>query len=200
MRQYLVGSWNNADSYDYSGEQLMGNRLGASREVPHFTASGQANVAKYGDNTEKKASTVSIQDKILPQAKRLTTLREQMVELETSYRAGEMSISEYSLLRDIVVAKIQRQEVLYKRAASVKPKSSETDEDSALFHTPSGFSPQPNDGYSSEEYVDCGVEFIDQLSETNSLKGVLKFSCKAIRKAVQFSHKAAAYYRTLKEV
>lgn len=204
MRQYLIGSWNNADSYDYSGEQLMGNRLGASREVPHFTASGQANVAKYGDNTEKKASTVSIKDKILPQAKRLTTLREQMIELENSYRAGEMDISEYSLLRDIIVSKIQRQEVLYKRAASVKPKSSETDEDSAqdgLEYTPySGFSPSPNDGYASEEYEEIGVRFIDELSETNSLKSFLKFSCKALRKVVKFSHRARAYWQELKEV
>lgn len=204
MRQYLIGSWANADEYDYSGEQLMGNRLGASREVPHFTASGKANVAKYGDNTEKKGPTISIKDRILPQAKRLTTLREQMIELENSYRAGEMDISEYSLLRDIIVAKIQRQEVLYKRAASVKPKSSETDEDSAqdsLEYTPSScFSPQPNDGYASEEYEAVGVRFIDELSNENSFKKILQKGCKGVRTLVRWHQASKRYIKTLQEV
>lgn len=58
-RQYLIGSWSNADEYDYSGEQLMGNRLGASREVPHMI-NGKANLDKYGDNTEKKKPSIHI--------------------------------------------------------------------------------------------------------------------------------------------
>lgn len=68
-------------------------------------------------------------------------------------------------------------------------------------YTPSsGFSPQPNDGYASEEYEAVGVRFIDELSNGNSLKGVLKFSCKAVRKAVQFSQATRNYIKTLKEV
>lgn len=163
---------------------------------------GKANIDVYAvlDEPKKSTSKVNIKDKILPQFKRLSVLREQMIELETGYRAGEMDISEYSLLRDIIVAKIERQEVLYKRAASVKPKSSETDEHSSLFHTSSGFIPQPNDGYASEEYAVCGVRFIDELPDKNSLKGVLKFSCKAIRKVVQFSQATRNYIKTLSEV
>lgn len=200
MRQYLIGSWNNADSYDYSGEQLMGNRLGASREVPHFTASGKANVAKYGDNTEKKGPTISIKDRILPQAKRLTTLREQMLELENSYRSGEMSISEYSQLRDIIVAKIQRQEVLYKRAASVKPIRPESYEDEGISSYASSYPPTDNNGHGGSYSSPVGVRFIDELSETNSLKSFLKMSCKVVRKAVQFSQATRNYIKTLKEV
>lgn len=204
MRQYLIGSWANADEYDYSGEQLMGNRLGASREVPHFTASGKANVAKYGDNTEKKGPSISIKDRILPQFKRLQTLRTQMLDLEKEYKTTDMACEEYSILRDVIVCKIERAEVLYKKAISVRPIRSETDEDSAqvqVEYTPSrGFRPQPNDRYASEEYDDCGVRFIDELSEQNSLKGVLKFSCKAIRKAVQFSQATRNYIKTLSEV
>lgn len=167
---------------------------------------GKANIDVYGrlDEAKKPTSKINIKDKILPQFKRLSVLREQMIELETSYRAGEMDISEYSLLRDIIVAKIQRQEVLYKRAASVKPKSSETDEDSAQDgpeYTPSsGFSPQPNDGYGLEEYDAVGVEFIDQLSETNSLKNILKKACIITRKVVHYKHKISSYLQTLKEV
>lgn len=170
----------------------------------HTLPNGKANLLAYADRPTPVKSKVSIKDKILPQFKRLQTLRTQMIDLEKAYRAGEMDINEYSLLRDIIVAKIQRQEVLYKRAASIKPKSAETDEDSAQvqaeYTSASGFSPQGDDGYTSEESEEIGVVWIDELSETNSLKSFLKFSCKVVRKAVQFSHKAKAYYQTLKEV
>lgn len=165
---------------------------------------GKANIDVYGrmDEPKKSMSKVNIKDKILPQFKRLTTLREQMIELETAYRTGEMGISEYSLLRDIIVAKIQRQEVLYKRAASVKPKASETDEDYAqdsVEYTPSrGFSPSPNDGYDSEEYVDCGVIFVDTLSSSNSLKKPLKNICKVVKGLVRFTSAARNYINELK--
>ena len=167
---------------------------------------GKANIDVYGrlDEPKKPASKVNIKDKILPQFKRLTTLHEQMIELENSYRAGEMDISEYSLLRDIIVAKIQRQEVLYKRAASVKPKSLETDEDSAQdsleYNPSSGFSPQPNDGYASEEYKEIGVRFIDELSNQNSFKSFLKSACLVTRKVIHYKHKIGSYLNELKEV
>jgi hypothetical protein len=191
------------DSYDVPEELHAVNE---TVSLAHVLPSGKANLAAYGDPVvvRKPISKVSIKDKILPQLKRLSVLRDQMFELETSYRAGEMNISEYSLLRDIIVTKIQRQEVLYKRAASVKPKSSETDEDSALVqaeYTPSsGFSPQPNDGYASEEYEDCGVEFIDELSSNNSFKKPLKIACTLIKTALHWSHKARSYWNELKAV
>lgn len=163
---------------------------------------GKANIDVYGrlDEPKKPISKVNIKDKILPQFKRLSVLREQMIELETSYRSGEMSISEYSLLRDIIVAKIERQEVLYKRAASVKPKSEETDEDSVEYTTSSGFSPLPNDGYASEEYEEIGVRFIDELSSNNSFKKPLKIACSLVKTAVHWSHKARSYWNELKAV
>lgn len=170
----------------------------------HTLPNGKANLLAYADRPTPVKSKVNIKDKILPQFKRLTTLREQMLELETAYRAGEMDIKDYSVLRDIIVAKIQRQEVLYKRAASVKPKSSETDEDYAQVqaeYTPSsGFSAQPHEGYASEGYETVGVRFIDELSDSNSLKSFLKLSCKAVRKAVQFSQATRNYIKTLSEV
>lgn len=167
---------------------------------------GKANIDVYGrlDEPKKPASKVSIKDKILPQFKRLSVLRDQMIELESSYRAGEMSISEYSLLRDIIVAKIQRQEVLYKRAASVKPKSSETDEDSTQdgleYTTSSGFSPQDDDGYASEVYDAVGVEFIDSLSSGNSFKKILQKGCKGVRTLVRWHQASKRYIQTLREV
>lgn len=181
-----------------------------TEEIPtelHMLKNGKANINAYGrldDEPKKPVSKVNIKDKILPQKRRVDSLTAQMIELESEYKAGKMSIQDYSLYRDIVSAKRHRAIVLLDRATKVKPIRSESDEDSAqdsAKYTPSsGFSPQPNDGYASEEYEAVGVEFIDQLSETNSLKSFLKFSCKAISKLVQFSHKVRDYWQELKEV
>lgn len=68
-------------------------------------------------------------------------------------------------------------------------------------YTPSsGFSPQPNDGYASEEYEAVGVRFIDELSETNSFKSFLKNTCKAFKLAVHYKHKMSSYLQTLKDL
>lgn len=117
-RQYLIGSWSNADEYDYSGQQLMGNRLGASREAPHMI-NGKANIAKYGDNTDKKKPSISIQDRILPQAKRVQTLTNQMIELVREYKAGNIDIDEYSMLLSVISEKRDRAVKLLSKAKSV---------------------------------------------------------------------------------
>ena len=197
MRQYLVGSWNNADEYQYSGEMLMGHRNGASREVPHFTASGNANVAKYGDNDlTPKTSKVSIKDRILPQFKRLQTLQSQMVELETEYKTTDMSISEYSVLRDVLVAKLQRQEVLYNRAISAKPmKTEDENEEVGEEYT---YSSCDVDYTHTEVATPCGVSWIDELPRTNSFKKPLKIACTLTRKALQLSQAARNYINELK--
>ena len=196
MRQYLIGSWSNADSYDYNGEQLMGHRSGTSRRV-HWNPDGSACVASYGDD-EPKATKISIKDRILPQFKRLQTLRSQMVDLEQEYKTTDMTCAEYSMLRDVLFAKAQRAEVLYRKAIAQKP--IQMPEDEAETRYTNHVNAQPNDGYASEEYEEIGVRFIDELSNQNSLKGVLKFSCKAIRGLVRFSSATKRYINELKEV
>ena len=197
MRNYIVASWNNSDQYDYSGEQI-GNRLSKSQRV-HFNPDGSACVASYGDD-EPKVSKVSIKDKILPQSRRLTTLREQMIELEQSYRNDEMSISEYSLLRDVIVAKIDRQEVLLKKAVSVRPIRDESEEDEVVLP----YSSSDVDYSHTEAATSCGVswmsDFIDELPPSNSFKSFLKMSCKVVKTAVHYKHKAETYLNTLKEI
>lgn len=196
MRNYIVASWNDADQYDYSGEQI-GNRLSKSQKV-HFNPDGSACVASYAD-PEVKASKVSIKDKILPQAKRLTTLQAQMRELETEYKTTDLSIDEYTILRDVLVAKIQRQQVLYKKAITVRP--IREDDKEILDNSP----------LSSEEYtpipcaIDKGgdehrVEDFAWISDENSLKKILQKTCKVVRKAVQFSQATRNYIKTLSEV
>ena len=180
----------------------MGHRSGQSRRV-HWNPDGSACVASYGDD-EPKTTKVSLKQRILPQASRVDKLRSEAIELEAAFKAGEFSAEEYTLLRSVAFKKLHRAEELLKKALTPVQKAEETDEDSAQLqaeYTPSsGFSPSPNDGYASEEYEDCGVGFIDELSDGNSLKGVLKFSCKALRKAVQFSQATRNYIKTLSEV
>lgn len=196
MRQYLVGSWANADSYDYSGEQLMGNRLGASRDASHFLKNGQANTAKYGDNTEastKRKTSIPLTDRILPQAKRVNLLTEQMRELEVEYKSGNMSIKDYTLYRDILSVKRSRAEVLLKKAISVRPNTPQNNDESEEFGVE----------YATQNSVTedtCGVAWIDELSAKNTFKKMLQNTCKASRTLVKWCQQAKAYYQTLKEV
>ena len=173
------------------------------QEIPvelHMLSKERANIEAYADPVPTKRKTsVPLIDRVLPQQRRVRVLTEQLYELEAELKNG-LDIQTYSQLRDVLIVKRDRAELLLKKALSVRPIRPETDEDSDLLHTSSGFSHQPNDGYASEELEAVGVVWIDELSETNSLKSFLKFSCKVVRKAVQFSHRAAAYYQTLKEV
>ena len=199
MRNYIVASWNDADQYDYSGEMLGGSRHQGRSQKVHFNADGSACVASYGD-PEVKTAKVSIKDKILPQAKRLQTLRTQMIDLEKAYRAGEMDIKEYSLLREVIVVKINRAEVLYRKAISVKAPSYD-EEDTAQTreetYKVSGVYASENGDHVQGE----SVSWIDELSDENCFKKILQKACKAKRKFVQFSHqvkkftqKAKAFY------
>lgn len=200
MRNYIVASWNDADQYDYSGEMLGGSRHKGRSQRVHFNPDGSACVASYSDPEVK--SKVSIQDKILPQKKRLNTLRSQMVELEREYKTTDMSISEYSVLRDVLVAKVQRAEVLYRKAIAQKPvQLPEVDEEIRYVssdHT------SDNDGhgesYSSPVGVGFFAEVIDELSDQNSFKSFLKMSCKGVRKALQLSQAVRNYYNELKAI
>ena len=199
MRNYIVASWNDADQYDYSGEMLGGSRHQGCSQKVHFNADGSACVASYGD-PEVKTAKVSIKDKILPQAKRLTTLRTQMIDLEKAYRAGEMDIKEYSLLREVIVVKINRAEVLYRKAISVKAPSYDKDDTAQAWeetYKVSGVYASENGDHVQGE----SVSWIDELSDENCFKKVLQKACKAKRKFVQFSHqvkkftqKAKAFY------
>ena len=195
MRQYLIGSWANADSYDYSGEQLMGNRLGASRDASHFLKNGKANTAKYGDNTEastKRKTSVPLRDRILPQEVRLNTLDTQIEELNQEYNSNRMSYGEYTQLKTILDKKRARAWELYVKAGGVVQESTEQDE--LPIQSVYGI----NDTHSANSV--CGVRIIDDLSDENSLKVFLQKACKAVKTLVKWSQQAKAYYQELKGV
>lgn len=196
-RMYIVNHWNDAAAY--SGEQI-GDRLKDSSAL-HFNRDGSANVELYSEETAlaKKKTSVPLIDRVLPQQRRVRVLTEQLYELEAERKSG-LDIQTYSQLRDVLIVKRDRAEVLLQKALSVRPIRSETDEDSDLFHTSSGFSSQPNDGYASEEYEAVGVSFIDQLSNGNSFKKVLQRGCKCVRTLVRWHQILRSYYLTLKEL
>ena len=192
-RLYCIQSWNNAS--ETSGEQI-GNRLAQSRGL-HFNRDGSANVSLYAEDQDNKRKTsIPLSDRILPQKKRLTTLSDQLIELETEYKTTDMSIQEYSTLRDILMVKINRAEVLYKKAVNVRPtQPQESIEEDEL---PIELAYEINDSHLANSV--CGVGIIDDLSDENCLKVFLQKACKGYNLAVQFGHKAKSYWNELKEV
>ena len=170
-----------------------------------YTQHGKANVDWFSDEaiaarTAKKVPTVSIKDKILPQFKRLQTLRSQMMELEIEYKTTDMTCEEYSILRDVIVCKIERAEVLYKKAISVRPIREEIEEVGEETTYSSSDVHYPH----TDVAPSCGVswmsDFIDDLSPSNSFKSFLKMSCKVVKTVIHYKHKISSYLNTLKEV
>lgn len=161
----------------------------------HMLNKDRANIEAYADPVEapKRKTSIPLSDIILPQKKRLNTLRDQLIELETEYKTTGMSIQDYSTLRDILMVKINRAEVLYKKAISVRPNTPQNNDESEEFGAE----------YATQNSVTedtCGVAWIDELSSSNCFKSFLKNTCKGYKLAVQFGHKAKSYWNELKEV
>lgn len=194
-RLYCIQSWNNAS--ETSGEQI-GNRLAQSRGL-HFNRDGSANVDLYaeGDDTNKRKTSVPLSDRILPQKKRLNTLRDQLIELETEYKTTQMSIEEYSTLRDILMVKINRAEALYLKAISVRPNTPENNDESEEV----GVEYATQNSVTETTCEDaCGVAWVDELSAKNTFKKMLQNTCKALKLAVYYKHKTSSYLQTLKDL
>lgn len=107
-RQYVIGSWNNADEYDYSGEQL-GSRNAPSKRV-HFNPDGTACVGSYSDDETKAKVKLkrSIRHKIVPQQTRLDNIEQMMRDLDAEYAEGGMSAREYAELLLVLQKKHER--------------------------------------------------------------------------------------------
>jgi len=99
MRQYLIGSWNSADEYDYSGEQLMGARNGKSVCADHMLPNGMANISRYGDAPKAKPKRRAIGDRIDLANAHYERMEAMSNELDNAYFAGEMDDERYALLR-----------------------------------------------------------------------------------------------------
>ena len=204
-RLYIQPSW--IDSCSDHGEWSGGNgqyRGDRSVEVVPTYINGKPNVKAFSDEAiearkEKRKTSVPLIDRVLPQQRRVRVLTEQLYELEAERKAG-LDLTTYSQLRDVLIVKRDRAEVLLQKALSVRPIREESLEDSDISTPSSGFSPQPNDGYASERYEEIGVVWIDELSNGNSFKKILQKGCKGVRMVVHLSHKARSYWQELKAV
>lgn len=207
-RYFMIQSWvgSHENEPDYNGQQCGERNVRSIEAVPLYDQFGNANVSAFSDeaiaarNNVKKASTVSIKDRILPQLKRLQTLRTQMIDLEKEYKTTDMTCEEYSILRDVIVCKIERAEVLYKKAISVRPKSAETEEDSEEFAYETFSTTSHNNGHGESYSSPVGVSFIYELSDQNSFKKILQKACVVCRTLVRLHNRTKAYVQTLKEV
>ena len=205
-RYFAIQSWvsSHDNEPDYSGQQT-GSRHVRSVEIPMYTQHGKANVDWFSDEQIALRASAnkpkpSIKDKILPQFKRLQTLRSQMIDLEKEYKTTDMTCEEYSILRDVIVCKIERAEALYKKAVSVRPNRTEIEE----VGVESAYNSCDVDYTHTEVAPICGVnwmsDFIDDLPPSNSFKSFLKMSCKVVKTAVHYKHQIGSYINELKAV
>jgi len=164
----------------------------------HMLNKDRANIDAYADpvETTKRKTSVPLSDRILPQKKRLNTLRDQLIELEKEYKTTDMSIEEYSTLRDILMVKINRAEVLYKKAVNVRP--TQPQESIEEDDSPIESAYKINDSHSANSV--CGAGIIDDLSDENCLKVFLQKACTTAKTLVKWCQQAKAYYQELKEV
>lgn len=196
-RYFAIQSWvsSHDNEPDYNGQQT-GSRHVRSVEIPMYTQHGKANVDWFSDEqialrAGANKPKVSIKDKILPQFKRLQTLRSQMMELEIEYKTTDMTCEEYSILRDVIVCKIERAEVLYKKATSVRPIREETEEVSV----------ETTYSSSDVDYTDTPIatgSWLDDLSDKNSLKKPMKKALQVVRTLLRWHQKARNYINELK--
>ena len=207
-RLYIQPSW--IDSCSDHGEWSGGNdqyRGDKSIEAVPTYINGKPNVKAFSDEAiearkEKRKTSVPLKSRILPQLSRVEKLRSEILELETAYRAGEFSLEEYSVYRDVAFAKLQRAEVLYKKAISAKPiKTEDESEEVGVESTHSTCDVHYTHTEVSTSYgVSWMSDFIDELPHTNSFKRFLQIACKTTKTLVRYTQATKRYIKTLSEV
>lgn len=194
-----------SDHGEWSGgnDQYRGDR---SVEVVPTYINGRPNVRAFSDEAiearrAKKPTKVPLKQRILPQSARVEKLRSEILELETAYRAGEFTPEEYTLLRDVQFKKLRRAEELLKKA--ITPVKTEDEYEEVIVEN--AYETDDLDHINrpvaaKQSNPSWVVDFIDELSSTNSFRKPLKIACTVVMKALQLSQQAKAYYQTLKEV
>lgn len=114
MRNFVNVTWSNsAENYD-----------GYQQQNKHFNPNGSAAIHNYSDEAlakdKPKKPSLSIQDRILPQQRRVITLTNQMKELVIEYQKGNIDIDEYSMLLSVISVKRDRAVKLLSKAKSVR--------------------------------------------------------------------------------
>lgn len=112
-RHYVLGSWANADEFDYSGEQLMGHRQGKSVCMDHMLPSGMANLKRYGDPVEGKPKApakpkLTAFDKVCTADRSYEKLCALSEELDNQLDLGEIDLESWSYARKQLDKKLER--------------------------------------------------------------------------------------------
>jgi len=112
-RHYVLGSWANADEFDYSGEQLMGSRQGKSICMDHMLPNGMANLKRYGDPVEQKPKTqtkpkLTAFDKVCTADRSYEKLCALSEELDNQLDLGEIDLESWSYARKQLDKKLER--------------------------------------------------------------------------------------------
>lgn len=181
-------------------DQYRGDR---SVDLATFDKNGRARVEAFSDSAiealKKKKTSVPLLDRVLPQQRRVRVLTEQLYELEAERKNG-LDINTYSQLRDVLIVKRDRAELLLQKALSIKPIRPESYEDEGFSYAENLSTSSDNNGHGESYSSPVGVDFIDNLSPNNSFKKPLKIACVIIKTAVHWSHKARSYWNELKAV
>ena len=112
-RHYVLGSWANADEFDYSGEQLMGHRQGKSVCMDHMLPSGMANLKRYGDPVTPVTKTpakpkLTAFDKICTSDRTYSRLCALSEELDNQLENGELDLTDWSFARKQLDVKLDK--------------------------------------------------------------------------------------------
>ena len=112
-RHYVLGSWANADEFDYSGEQLMGHRQGKSVCMDHMLPSGMANLKRYGDPVTPPTKTpakpkLTAFDKICTTDRTYSRLCALSEELDNQLENGELDLTDWSFARKQLDVKLDK--------------------------------------------------------------------------------------------
>ena len=192
-RHFVLGTWANADEFDYSGEQLMGHRQGKSVCMDHMLPSGMANLKRYGDPVTP-VSKVATKPKLTAFEKvcvadrsyeKLCALSE---ELDNQLEGGEIDLESWSYARKQLDKKLERSWAAICRLRNWSESGESLDN-----HLDSGLSFNLEDVQEARDIGEkqrvkrdlTGWGTIDELSEENCFRGLF---CK-VKKVMMFLQK-----------
>lgn len=173
-----------------------------TEEIPahlHMLKNGRANIDVYGKlDQPKKQSKIDIRDKILPQEKRLSTLTQQLLDLEQEYKQGKMDIDEYSMYRAIAITRRDRAWILYCKAVGMSPDVAQNEDVSPKVSGQTTFNIDDVQASGAAQSTEDDNSFLASISEDNVFKNVIEKACKGWKIAVRYKHKVSNYIQTLR--
>ena len=185
-RHYVLGSWANADEFDYSGEQLMGHRQGKSICMDHMLPSGMANLKRYGDPVTPVSKTptkpkLTAFDKVCTADRTYSRLCALSEELDNQLENGELDLTDWSFARKQLDVKLDKSWKAVCRLRNWSDSGESLDsypEHELTFNLEDVQSQQIVEKNKHKTHDLTGWATIDSLSEENVFKGLF---CKVKR-------------------